>query len=296
MYRRYGLFHCQQTRTTLRTLSSLCRFLARASAKTFVESSHGQKSHIHELHETDEALWPEGDVSHPITRMISKFSDSVLWSMDENVEPKVRAAAMMEMLDPILMCPLPSPRGYFASKQRPSTTLRLSGDPEDTFQDNDIDYSQPESRFEAEVVEVPPGGPITLYATGTISQNLRSAATLPFSQVIAWHKISYDGPIITEDDVYGEEGQGTEPSFVESIGAGTEDGEIVTEAPHSAPARSDGKYSLPVALEPITKEGYYMVKLTIGCRDARCGEFEVPIDGGDTIAICVTSQAFGDEA
>ena len=119
---------------------------------------------------------------------------------------------------------------------------------------------------------------------------------MPFSQVIAWHKISYDGPIITEDDVYGEEGQGIETSFDEGIGAGTEDGEILIEAPHSAPVRSDGKYSLPVVLDPITKEGYYMVKLTIGCRDARCGEFEVPINGGDTIAICVTSQAFGDEA
>ena len=296
MYRRYGLFHCQQTRTSLRTLSSLCRFLARASAKTFVESSHGHKSHIHDFHETDGALWPEGDISHPVTRMISKFSDSVLWSMDENVEPKVRAAAMMEMLDPILMCPLPSPRGYFTPKQRPFTTLRLSGDPEDTSQDNDGDDSQPGTCFDAEVVEVLPGEPITLYATGTISQSLRSAATLPFSQVVAWHKISYDGPIINEDDAYGEEGQGTEPSFDESIVAGTEDDELLTEAPHSSPVRSDGKYSLPVVLDPITKEGYYMVKLALGCRDAQCGEFEVPIDGGDTIAVCVTSQAFDDEA
>ena len=294
IYRHYGLFHCQQTRTSLRTLSSLCRFLARASAKTFVESSHSQKSHIHEFHETDGALWPEGDVSHPITRMISKFSDSVLWSLDENVAPNVRAAAMMEMLDPILMCPLPSPRGYFTPKQRPSATLRLSGDPEDTLQDNEIDSSEAGTCFEAEVVEIPPGEPITLYATGSISQRLRSAANLPFSQVIAWHKISYDGPLITEDDVYGEDGQGSDPPFDEGLGAGTEDGEMLTEAPHSAPVRSDGKYTLPVTLEPITKEGYYMVKLSLGCRDARCGEFEIPINGCDTIAVCVTSQAFSD--
>jgi len=297
-YRRYGLFHCQQSRTSLRTLSSLCRFLARASAKTFVEASNGQKSHIHEFHETDGAMWPEGDASHPITRMISKFSDSVLWSMDENVEPNVRAAAMMEMLDPVLMCPLPSPRGYFSPKQRPSTTLRLSGDPEDVSMVDDIDGLESEISSGAEVVQVPPGDPIILYATGTISQKLRSAATLPFSQVVAWHKVSYDGPIITEDEVYGEDGQGAEPYFGEGVGASSgEDGEILIEAPHAAPVRSDGKFSLPVTLEPITKEGYYMLNLTFGCRDARCGEFEIPVADKDAIiAVCVTSQAFGDEA
>ena len=218
--------------------------------------------------------------------------------MDENVEPNVRAAAMMEMLDPVLMCPLPSPRGYFLPKHRPSTTLRLSGEPEDVSTDYDIDSSESKVSAEAEVVEVPPGEPITLYATGTISQKLLSAATLPFSQVVAWHKICYDGPLITEDEVYGDDSQVVGP-YVDMI-AGTgigEDGEIPTEAPHAAPVRSDGKFSLPVTLEPITKEGYYMVKLTLGCRDARCGEFEIPVaDDCAIIAVCVTTQAFSDEA
>ena len=297
IYRRYGIYYCQQTRTSLRTLSALCRFLARASAKTFVESSQGQKSRIHEFHETDGAMWPEGDASHPVTRMISKFSSSVLWSMDENVEPNVRAAAMMEMLDPVLMCPLPTPRGYFSPKHRPSTTLRLSGDPEDVSTDYDVDSSEPKVSAEAEVVKVPPGEPITLYATGTISQKLQSAATLPFSQVVAWHKISYDGPLITEDEVYGEDNQDADLYVDTIVGTGTGgDGEILTEAPHAAPVRSDGKFSLPVTLEPITKEGYYMVKVTLGCRDARCGEFEIPVaDDCAIIAICVTAQAFSDE-
>ena len=298
-YRRYGLFRCQQTRTSLRTLSALCRFMARASAKTFVESTHGAKSRLYEFHEAAGAMWPEGDAAHPITRIISKLSESVLSSMDETVEPNIRAAAMMEMLDPVLRCPLPSPRGFFSAQKLPYVELRVHADPDEVLvaKDEESSHDHESVVLDAEVIQIPPGHPTTLYATGHVPDSLRSLASLPFSQISAWYKMSYDGPLVPYEDVDGDDQQGIEDSADDGLGTNGETAEAaMMEDPFSAPLRLDGKFSLPIVLNAINREGYYMLRLTLGCRDARCGEFELAAAGKNAgvVALCVTSQALGD--
>jgi len=303
-YRRYGLFRCQQTRTSLRTLSALCLFMARASAKTFVDSTHGKKSRLYEFHEAEGAMWPEGDASHPITRIISKLSESVLSSMDETVEPSIRAAAMMEMLDPVLRCPLPSPRGFFTAQKLPYVELRVHADPEEVLaaaKDEESSHGHESVMLDefsfAEVIQVPPGEPTTLYATGHVPDSLRSLANLPFSQISAWYKVSYDGPLVPYEDVDGDDQQGVEDRADDGLGTNGGTAEAaMTEDPFSAPLRPDGKFSLPIVLNAINPEGYYMLRLTLGCRDARCGEFELAAAGKNAgvVALCVTSQALGD--
>ena len=90
-YRRFGIFRCQQSRTVIRTLFALCRFLGRAAGKVFSEVSTATNTRRNEEHAT--TLWPKGDSLHPMICLIEKLDDLVVKPMGSSVDPICMAAS-----------------------------------------------------------------------------------------------------------------------------------------------------------------------------------------------------------
>ena len=291
LQRRYGLLHCQQTRTALRTSYALCRFMAISCVKIFAESNNQAKSRLLDFHDRTDIVWPKGDLLHPLTLMMGIISESILSLTDETLEPRIRAGTMLDIIDSALKCPLPSPRGLFAATQSPAIETRILIDPTDAST-----VSSRDDNGGVEVVELAPGIPVALYASGIIPGALRSIATVPFSQVIAWCRVIYDGPIVADDDVLEDERKTTSEGAVLS-GGSAEAGNINNaqdslNSKFTATVQRDGRFLLPISIGPITKEGCYKVEIVLGCRDVRCGEYELATRGGSgAVVLCVTTAA-----
>jgi hypothetical protein len=265
--------------------------MAISCVKIFAESNNQAKSRLLDFHDRTDIVWPKGDLLHPLTLMMGIISESILSLTDETLEPRIRAGTMLDIIDSALKCPLPSPRGLFAATQSPAIETRILIDPTDAST-----VSSRDDNGGVEVVELAPGIPVALYASGIIPGALRSIATVPFSQVIAWCRVIYDGPIVADDDVLEDERKTTSEGAVLS-GGSAEAGNINNaqdslNSKFTATVQRDGRFLLPISIGPITKEGCYKVEIVLGCRDVRCGEYELATRGGSgAVALCVTTAA-----
>jgi hypothetical protein len=288
LYRQFGLFLCQQSRTTLRTLHALCRFASSAARSAFIdelpETSMGdfQKNAIQAL------TLPKGDASHPLTILMHRLDSSVLKDMDGSVDAKIRAAAMLEIIDGILKAPSPFPRDFLHTKPVPRASLRLSVDSE--LLDEHGDAADDELDEE---IDVSPGTNVTFSASGTIPESLLTRANLPFCIILLWHTVSFRGWLggnKDEDKQDAEENKQDLESSSDirsmssaslSLRGGTGD-----PAPTAASLSSSGTFFMKVECDPMLEEGLYNIETRLGCRDIRGGEWELPLNES-TPTICV---------
>jgi len=276
LYRRYGLFLCQQSRTALRTCNAMCRWLGDAGRTTLPEVTSKAEG------KADDMTWPHGDELHPSTLLLKKLNKVVLEPMESSFDPQLRGAALAETLDAILMTPYPFPRGFTIVKSIPSALLRLSIDRSET--DDAMNYAHDEE----ETLNVYPGGTCAIIASGEITMPAFQKADLPFSHVLLWHSDRCIRPVNVDDEALSEGGTGNEDSRQDSLGSvatGIEGGPLVS------PLLPDGRYLTTIQYQAPVEEGIYTVEVTLGCRDIRCGEWDLPVEGNSNTMLVRVSRS-----
>eukprot|EP00934_Nitzschia_sp_Nitz4_P006266 Nitzschia sp. Nitz4//scaffold56_size114212//93479//96757//NITZ4_003966-RA/size114212-processed-gene-0.13-mRNA-1//1//CDS//3329554754//6256//frame0 len=183
LYRQYGLFMCQQSRTTLRSLHTLCCFVSRATRNTFVDGLHDSSGATQKNVTIDPAI-PKGDTAHPMVALMKHLDSAVLKDMSNAVEPKIRAAAFLQVLDGVFKVPHPFPRSFVDTRPLPAAPFRLSLD---TGTSDDT----PDGDLEEDEVEIPVGTPVSLIATGYISKSMIHCAKVPFYVILIRYQISF---------------------------------------------------------------------------------------------------------
>ena len=281
-YREHGLFMCQQSRTSLRTLHALCRFVASATQSTFIdELPDFGKENIHQNALLALTL-PQGDASHPLTILMKRLDSQVLKDLSGSVDAKIRAAALLQVLDGVLKVPSPFPRAFLRTKQIHRADYRLYLDPEVSD-----DHGETEDDVE-DVIDLPAGSMVTAIASGNIPEEMMQATDLRFFTVIIWHRVSFqkihteknrdtdqDKP---EDDVKPlvSETKATPSSMIISTPA------VSKASPTNVASLSPaGKFFVKLECERLFWEpGKYRIETRLGCRDLRGGEWELPVDYG----------------
>jgi len=306
--KQFGIIYCQQTRTALRGLFALSQFLAIATRKVFCETLRKGNSSSPDRHllQNDQVVWPSGDDCHPLFKALKKLQKRIIDPMNEAVEPMVRAEAMLQIVDAVLRSPTLFARGLLFLKSLPMAQIRLYEKinvvydirekvslPLDT---DNIDDRTVEG--EAEIIEVQTGVPCTLHASGFLPNEYFQKSDLLFSQVIVWHTVLYDGPLLGEED--GEDPQTSNISEEEKDEHSQNDESSVTVSSQLLPGGeyldrngrklTGAKFLSTFVCAPIRREGYYKVEVKLGVRDVRFGEYEIPIEGDcGVIFLCVSS-------
>mmetsp|Transcript_26547 Transcript_26547/g.38805 ORF Transcript_26547/g.38805 Transcript_26547/m.38805 type:complete len:713 (+) Transcript_26547:1-2139(+) len=309
LYSLHGIMHTQQTRTSLRMLYALCRFMGDALSKVFAEAVVGSSggsnaSRLSRIHSLATSPWPVGDSTHPASNLIRILKEKVIEPMGESIDPIVRASVIIQVLDTVLMCPVPSPRGFLSIKPPSRAELRMSGHPNSV---SPVKCEEGEGcekmDDEAEVLDVLPGLPCTVYISGKVPRSYFQKADLSFSQVVLWHKVHYDGPLDRAD---GDDQDGGEEQQSEVDGAGgnnddssmnlsAEDGEDEnrTDSPIATALLPNGRFFFSIEwVAPRHRDGYYRMQVRLGCRDVRFAEWEIStLPNTDTIFLCVKSRS-----
>jgi hypothetical protein len=285
VYRQHGLFICQQSRTSLRSLHALCRFVADAAQSTFIDSLPENEGfdHMKLIHAL---TLPKGDASHPMTVMIQRLDTLVLKDMDGSVDPMIRAAAALELIGGILKTPVPFPRDFMLTGPILLSSMKLSGDPDsvDTLDDPD-DVPLFEGRNLDNEIETSPGVAFHVFASGAVPSSIVRKAKLPFSVVLVWYSVSFLEHL-QEDDHPHEEKQNEEvvsSATTKATTAETNNKQWVKDikvAPTAASLSPTGRFFMSVECQPLLEEGHYMIEARLGCRDIRGGEWELPISQG----------------
>ena len=282
LFRKHGLFMSQQSRTTLKALHALCRFVARSIRLVFSDMLPPQKK---------EESWPgsgfSGDSSLPVARFMRCLDERLLQKMSPAVDPVIRAAAMIEVVDGVLLCPSPFPIDFLSVAALPQGKIQLSADPDESCDYGD-DADADEPRLDLAVVEGYPGISFDFCATGEIPVEFLDKSKLPFSTILLWHRAEFAGPLQEEDEAGPEEKQEDEHMADEK-----QEDEVAPAATVTVPRpwgfkavstnlQPNGKFNFRVECPPIREEGNYHIIVKLGCRDIRGGEWEIPVEGGFT--------------
>ena len=308
LYKRYGLLHCQQTRTSLRTLHAMCRFIAELLSKVVFQDVCVDSSVLLN-HFSPTKLWPKGDKKHPMMTLIHQLRTKVLSEFLSSppeviFEPRLRATTVLEILQIILTkAPCPSPRGFTLVRSLPCCkNLRLvpslssalgyqQQKSKEGNHHNNTDSEVADNCFDeddANVLDVATGETCTINAIGTIPSCYKKYSQIPFYQVLISYSITYDGPIDDNNDDDEEEDidedKASNNNYMQS--ALENNSTVGTLYP-------GGRFHVPIDFAPIHQEGFYQLHVNLGCRDIRCGEWEIPLlkENDGIILLCVTSSS-----
>lgn len=277
IYRRHGIVMCQQSRSCLRTLHVVCRYLGKAGTRFFPEVS---KRVITPNINAAPELWPRGDQVQPVTQLLQKFDRIIFDHVDKSMDPGMCAKTMSHIFEGILKVPTPFPKCFLISKSIPKSHLHLSinmdrcNDIPKPFSFHVEDNINFEGDDQLESVLVYPGTPIPILASGHISPSLHKLANVPFSHVLIWTRFRFVAPLHTTDfrvqddeSLLGEDNT-PEPSDVDIV-------EVLP--PFSCQIPSSGILLLPIECQALETEGIYKLTIQLGCRDIRCGEWLLPL-------------------
>jgi integrator complex subunit 7 len=113
--------------------------------------------------------------------------------------------------------------------------------------------------------------------------------------VLLWYTVSYQSVTHDEDnhqeekqDEEKDEGNAPSSADVKSDPDTKSWLKSINVAPTVARLSPTGKYFMKVECQPLLDEGNYIIETRLGCRDIRCGEWELPaIQGVRTISVRV---------
>jgi len=287
IYRRYGLYHTQQTRTSLRTLFALCVFLGDFAAQVFGGSNATSPTTGKE----SSSSLPEGDAYHPMGSLIRRLRSGVLAQLLEQKSTKgnnrqsfhVTTTDFLDVMDAIFRCPLPFPRGFVKPTPMSYCRVNLSVDPahhclskkQTEREQSDVRFVDVDNASGAEIVHVAPATMFKLYLSGVVPPRLIQNSNVAFNKIIAWRWIHYEGQIIEDDDDHNnnqdEDGNAHHNSRVERRLIDDNSSE-----PFLTSLLPGGKFVLSMDCGPIAEEGYYKVTVELGFRDVRFGEWIIP--------------------
>jgi len=215
---------------------------------------------------------PNGDEMIPSLRFLERLENVVRDRIDRYVDPSTRASTFIEILEGILLSPFPYPYGYTVVQTKDMVRFRVSLDPSNENQTiqpsvDDVDHN------EVDCCLVYPGMSFTVIASGHMPTSIRRQAKLPFAQLLIWHSIKFIAPLQVGLEESGENEQTMLTPSVQLKGEAKNEGI----PPVEINLTSCSDFTVPVEIREIDAEGLYRVSFLLGCRDVRCGEWELPM-------------------
>lgn len=282
MYRLHGLHHCQQTRSALRTLLAACRLLSDFVELVFSKPEANANNTI-VVQEDVATQPPTGDKGHPMGLLLRRLRDGALAKMEASSEPPLfLTPELVDVIDAILMCPVHFPPAFLRAKIIPRAYAKLAENPSSFEKRAGTNMDDAYVSMDAngvEIIEILPGVTFKLVFSGVIPKAFIRSAAVDFSQVIAWHTLAYEGQIVEEDDAEEVNINEVSPAL-----------DNAASEPFTASLLPDGAFIMQCDFDPIPQEGYYRVKIELGCRDVRCGEWIVPTKDTVELVLCVRDK------
>jgi len=263
MHSLWGLHRCQQTRATLRTLQEMCQLLSEftkycAKDATNYKATAGSSSTTTQKY----------DQIQPMNIRLSKLRTDVFEQMIKSKQKDdfvSHASGFLLVMDAILKCQFPFPSAFFQMKAVPRAIVNISADPDMLSQNDDHDLSSVDAKSGAEIIDVVPGLGTKVILSGVVPANFIQTSNVTVSEIIACATLRYEGQLYEEDDAVDSDVGGTNGVTLEAASDET-----------STPLLPGGKFIMRVPFEPLLQEGYYRVKIDLGCRDVRGGKWIIP--------------------
>ena len=287
LYKCYGILNCQQTRSTIRSQFGLCRFLGDITGKIFSASQKHSRS-ASTLQQKESLDLPRGDMNRIQGQLIQKLRSELIGTLDDSLEPASRANTLFEVVDTILKCPNPYPKGFTVLKTVPVVKVKVAakGSPKDLqsieetnklFADLSLDNDSS--------CKVQLGRPLHLRLSGSLPETLLTSSDLPFTQIIASCSLSFDGPLVRDVDV--------EDSTVVEKGNELEVINTTATTDLLPSYNSESRFVIDCECPLFPREGYYEIEIKLLLRDIRCGEYEITtnFDGERLIVACKPANA-----
>jgi hypothetical protein len=176
-----------------------------------------------------------------------------LKDMDHVTEAKIRATAMLEVMDGILRSPFPIPRAMTVTKPIPRAHLRVMWDHNQHGQADRL---------------VRTDRAFTLVASGNIPVSLLQRAEIPFNIVLLWYTLAPRGAVSQKESKQSGDAIGQNRSSYQRF---------LNPPPVATSLPSSGAFLMRIPSHAALEEGTYDIEFRLGCRDLRGGEWEIPL-------------------
>jgi len=271
--KKYGAIQCRQTRASIRTMYSVCRFMGSAIQQIFCEASKSPHSKFCS-DQMGQVL--KGNTGNILYKLMSKLNKELIERIADST-PKFRAEAMSEIIEVLFKFPMPFPRGFFSFKSLPKIQIEINASDERSNQSESSD------------VEVQVGSPFVLVASGILPEQFFKKSHISFSQIVAYRSFTYDGPVMRDGDNEDTSNNATIDESCQELSVPNDAIERDEEFPSELlPAYNHidvkgmpvmgSKFSIPVSCEPLLQEGYYYLEVSLFVRDLCGEEYLIPID------------------
>jgi hypothetical protein len=227
-------FRHYQSRMALCINSQMALFLCSLAQMTFADAKSGKQNF---------SFLCDKSIRHPMAVLVREMASVV----SEETEPIARAEVLLQLLDGLLMTPVPIPRDIFLPKFDYTAELHMlvsSGDRE-----HNIIHAFPTVGFEFHVV-------------GCISPILLRDALDPIAMASVWFRVSYVAPLDEEDGNKGDDEAEVDTTTIASIP------DLSKISPWSGTfCPISGRFAHEVEGMPFADEGIFLLEAQLGCQD-----------------------------
>lgn len=226
-------FRHYQSRLALRLNQDMALFLSSLAQILFANAKLAKQKTSFQCNEA---------IRHPMAALMRKMSSA----LSEESEPIARAEVLLQILDGMLMTPVPIPRDFFLPKPERKADLQLlvsSGGRE-----HDIIHAMPTVGFEFQVV-------------GGIPPSLLNATLDPIATILIWFRVSYVSPLDEEDGNKDDEEVEADPTAIPVLP------DMSRISPWTGRFCSDGRFAHEIDGVPIAEEGVFLLEAQLGCQD-----------------------------
>ncbi|GAX21082.1 hypothetical protein FisN_1Lh245 [Fistulifera solaris] len=227
-------FRHYQSRMALCIHSQMALFLLSLTQMTFADA----KSVKQKL-----SFLCDNSLRHPMAVLMREMASTI----SEETDSIARAEILLQLLDGLLMTPVPIPRDIFLPKSDYTAELQLlvsSGDRE-----HNIIHAFPTAGFEFQVV-------------GCISPNLLREALDPIAMFSVWFRVSYVAPIDDEDGNKGDDEAEADTTTIATIP------DLSKLSPWSGTfCPTSGRFADEIEGMPFADEGVFLLEAQLGCQD-----------------------------
>jgi hypothetical protein len=287
---RHGLaFQSAQSSSALRLLEIACQFMSQAVLSCFSDALPPSMHH----HAVFTPSLLDSTERHPLAMLLRRLYELVLVPMRTiKMDPLLRAAATLELIDGVLLVPAPFCRDVtLPSPKHVICHLRLAQDPDEHREFASDPRLLVDDPPPPPVVESVPSLCFTVICSGHVSSTRDCHLRDPVWEVLVRYRITHRGPL-EEGDGDGDGGGGT------GVGTGDDtkfDGaaadaavpnpvtffsEVRSADPVVIPLSSQGRFYATILCPPIADEGLFALEVDVTCRDSFGREWDVPLDEG----------------
>ena len=290
LYRVYGYLSCQQTKMALKTLSMLCRFMAKMTGKIFCKPvpPFSSADHFH----------LESSTRLPL-KLMSKLNTQIMELLDEHIDVTSRSKILTQIMNMILTNIAPFPRAFLSIKPFSIAAMKLFADPVDIDKSQIKNYAECSENVNsstvawddqsiAEIIEIQSGYSCTIYAKGIIPKPYITKHDPAICQIACSYTITYNGQTSSDDDSFSDEQRAIGNTYLDkekipSIPP-THKGE---ETIFVSQTFSHGKFLIPIECTPSEAKGFYEMQVKLFCRDILGNNWDIPTPLNDCIIIRV---------